>query len=206
MNNGWPTPRNGRKGQLIRQHVLVTPRFLLAALPLTLAGCGSATATLSTAPPSPTPRPDLAGHQYDRPDADRVLVAGDGLVLELPTGRLRVTVGGPALALAPTLVPQKAGERHHYLATFTITATNLSGTTALAPTDFRLLAIADQVDGGAKVTSVATVTNLVTTVLAKGKTLTATWTAPFAEGHGELLYTPAGAARPAALWDFRAES
>jgi hypothetical protein len=206
MNNGWPRPRNGRKGRLIRQHVLVHPRLLLAALPLALVGCGSTTATLSTAPPGPTPPPDLAGHQFDRPDADHVLVAGDGLVLKLPTGRLRVTVGGPALALAPTLVPQQAGELHHYLATFTITATTLSGTAALAPTEFRLLAVADQVDGGAKVTSVAQVTNLVPSVLAKGKTLTATWTAPFVEGHGELLYTPAGADRPAALWDFRAES
>jgi hypothetical protein len=184
----------------------VHPRLLLAALPLALAGCGSATATLSASPPAPTPSADLAGHQYDRPDADHVLVAGDDLVLALPTGTLRLTVGGPALALVPTLVPTKPGELHHYLATFTITATTLTGTAALAPTDFRLLAIADQVDGGARITSTAKVTNLITTVLGKGKTLTATWTAPFVEGHGELLYTPVGAARPAALWDFRAES
>jgi hypothetical protein len=209
MNVARLGARNWSKADLIRQHVLVHPRLLLAALPLALAGCGSATATLSTSSPGspgPTTPPDLAGHQFDRPDADHVLVAGDDLVLTLPTGTVRLTVGGPALAPAPALVPTKAGELHHYLATFTITATTLTGTAALAPTDFRLLAIADQVDGGAKVTSVAKVTTLVSTVLAKGATLTGTWTAPFVEGHGELLYTPVGAARPAALWDFRAES
>jgi hypothetical protein len=187
----------------------VHPRLLLAALPLALAGCGATTATLtsaSTAPAAAVIPPDLAGHQYDRPHADHVLVAGDSQVLTLPTGSVRVTVWGPKLVEVPTLVKSTGNQLHSYLATFTLVATGLSGTTRLAPTDFRLLALADQVSGGAIQTTTATATDLVTKVVAQGATVTGTWTAPFVEGHGELLYTPAGAARPAALWDFRAES
>lgn len=164
------------------------PPAALLSLAL-LAGCGTAqagTATVTTVPP------DLAGHQYDQPDADRVVVAGDTLVLDLPTGPLTVTVNGPALVKVPTLVPTRGLE--HYLATFTITSS-----APVSPTAFRLLAIADQVDGGARRTVAATVTKVLSSTVL-------TWTAPFVEGHGELLFTPVGATRPAALWDFRAES
>ena len=190
----------------------------LAALPLLLAlsGCGAATAhpaaahratarpasthsTTSTlrlgATAAPTVPPDLAGHQYDRPDADRVLVAGDTADLVLPTGRVRLTVNGPVPALQKVMV----GPRHTYLLTFRVTATVLSGAVDLRPERFSLLAIADQVDGAARVTTTA-----LSSTLAAGATRT--WTASFVEGHGEYLFTPAGTTRPAALWDFRVEA
>jgi hypothetical protein len=184
--------------------MLSSRRPLLAATALLLlTGCGSATASLSPAAAPPTVPPDLAGHQYDVPDADRVLVAGDSVDLDLPAGKVRLTVNGPALQLTK---PFRPGVLHDYLATFTVTAQVLSGMAVVLPADFRLLAIADQVDGGAKVTTSATVSTLARTVASTGRTLVGTWSAPFVEGHGELLYTPPGASRPAALWDFRAES
>ncbi len=125
--------------------------------------------------------------------ADHVLVAGDDIVLKTATGTARVKVNGPAL------VPLKGiGPLHHYLATFTITVTPVSGAVPVSPADFSLLALADQVDGAGIVTHEATASTLADGV--------GTWSAPFVEGHGEFLFTPRGASRPAALWDFRAES
>ena len=183
--------------QVRTHHVLPA----VAAL-LLLTACGQQPSRLASAPSIP---PDLAGHQFDRPDADRVLVAGDTTTVTTPTSTLRVTVMGPALEQLPTMVPMRVGERHSYLATFTVTVAVLRGSEQLAPAAFRLLAISDQVDGATKHTTVATATTLVRKTVTSG-TWTGTWTAPFLEGHGELLFTPAGATRPAALWDFRAES
>ena len=174
---------------------------LTAALLLT--SCGHAVTQLGAA--QPTTPPDLAGHQFDRPDADLVLVAGDTATVTTRTGTFRVTVTGPALKPLPTLRPLAVGQLHTYLATFTVTVTHTRGELALSPGDFRLLAIADQVDGGARRTIASSATTLVARTLTAGS-WTGTWTAPFTEGHGELLFTPAGATRPAALWDFRAES
>ena len=178
------------------------PVFVLPALGLLLTACGQQSAQLSAAPVTP---PDLAGHQLDRPHADQVLVAGDSALVATPTGAVRVTVNGPALTPLPEFTKLPVGALHHYLATFTVTVTATRGTQRLSPGDFRLLAIADQDAGGAIRTTVAQATTLVTTTLAKGS-WRGTWSAPFVEGHGELLFTPAGATRPAALWDFRAES
>lgn len=165
------------------------PRPLALAATLLLAGCGTGTATLQASVPVTTH--DLAPR---RPvHADHVLVAGDDIVLKTASGTVRVKVNGPALT------PLKAiGPLHHYLATFTVTVTPVSGTVSVTPADFSLLAIADQVDGGAIVTHDATAAKLVNG--------TGTWSAPLVEGHGEFLFTPRGAIRPAALWDFRAES
>ena len=182
------------------------PLLLLPATALLLTGCAATprpSAVLDVGAPSVPP--DLAGHQDDRPDADLVLVAGDTATLTTPTGTFHVTVRGPAVKVLPTLVPLRVGQLHSYLATFTVTATPVRGTQRLSPADFRLLAIADRVDGGSTRTTVAKATTLVTRTLTRGS-WTGTWSAPFVEGHGELLFTPAGAARPAALWDFRVES
>ena len=178
-----------------RLHVLPA-----VAAALLLTACGQQTARLSAAAPSAPP--DLAGHQFDRPDADLVLVAGDTATVTTRTATFRVTVMGPALKTLPTLLRSPL---HSYLATFSVTVTATRGSQALSPSDFRLLAIADQVDGGARRTSSATATTLLPRRLTTGS-WTGTWTAPFTEGHGELLFTPTGATRPAALWDFRAES
>lgn len=183
-------------GPFIVQHGPVKIPLALAAV-LLVTACGTQHAG-QEAVTAPTVGPDLAGHQDDIPHAEHVLVAGDSQDLTLPAGRLRVTVWGPKLVEVPTLVKTKGYQRHSYLATFTIVAKTLSGTATLRPADFRLLAIADQVDGGA----IRTLTATATEALTQGFT----WTAPFVEGHGELLFTPVGAARPAVLWDFRAES
>jgi hypothetical protein len=165
------------------------PRPFALAATLLLAGCGAGTATLQASAPVTTQ--DLAPLRSVH--ADHVLVAGDGIVLTTATGTVRVKVNGPALQ------PLKApGVLHHYLATFTVTVTPVSGTVTVTPADFSLLAIADQVDGGGIVTQEAAAAKLVNG--------TGTWSAPFVEGHGEFLFTPRGASRPAALWDFRAES
>ena len=80
---------------------LVTALTLLPAL----AGCGGTTDRLAASPApaaagatavGPVAPADLAGHQFDRPDPDRVLIAGKTLDLSLPTGRVRFTVNGPA--------------------------------------------------------------------------------------------------------------
>ena len=156
-----------------------------------LAACGAGTATLQAAAPAATVPADLAPLRAVH--ADHVLVAGDSIDLDTAAGRVRVKVNGPALTPLKGL-----GTLHHYLTTFTITVTRLTGDVSIAPSDFRLLSIADQVDGGAVVTHEATASSMVDG--------TGTWTAPFVEGHGEFLYTPAGATRPAALWDFRVEA
>ncbi|MCU1602142.1 MAG: hypothetical protein JWO22_2851 [Frankiales bacterium] len=179
------------------------PLFTVPALALALSACAGQPAQLVGA--QPTVPPDLAGHQYDRPHADQVLVAGDTATISTATGTFRVTVNGPALKALTSFTKLPVGALHHYLATFTVTVTSVRGSQQLSPGAFRLLAIADQDAGGAVKTTVAQATTLVTTTLTGG-TWTGTWSAPFVEGHGELLLTPAGAARPAALWDFRAES
>lgn len=175
----------------------------LAPLALLLvAGCATASAGTPAAQPVPTVPPDLGGHQFDRPHADTVLVAGESTVVRTATGTARVKVNGPALKAVNGL-----GHRtlQRYDATFTVTVTGLTGALAVKPTDFALLAIADQVDGGGIVTTGAKAVTLVADTVTAGRTLVGTWTATFVEGHGELLYTPTGAARPAVLWDFRAE-
>jgi hypothetical protein len=169
----------------VRQHGVVKSPLALAAV-LLMAACGTQHPDSQAVT---TVQPDRAGHQFDTPDADHVLVAGDELVL----GTTKLTVWGPELARVPTLVPAPKGQRHHYLATFRIVSNR-----PVTAAEFRLLAIADQIDGAARVTTAAAVTKVVNGAL--------TWTAPFVEGHGELLYTPPGATRPVALWDFRAES
>lgn len=180
------------------------PLLLLPVAALLLAGCAASgpPTELSAAPSVP---PDLAGHQLDRPHADVVLVAGDTATLTTPTGAIAVTVRGPRVVALPTLVPLRVGQLHSYLATFTVTVTAVRGSQRLSPSDFRLLAVADQAAGGGTRTTAAQATTLVPRTLTRGS-WTGTWTAPFVEGHGELLLTPAGAARPAALWDFRVES
>lgn len=179
------------------------PPFTIPALVLALTACAGQPARLVGA--QPTVPPDLAGHQFDRPHADQVLVAGDTATVTTRTGTLRVSVNGPALKELPSFTRLPVGQLHHYLATFTVTVTPVRGSQRLSPSDFRLLAIADQVDGGAIRTVAAQATSLKPATVTSGS-WTGTWTAPFVEGHGELLFTPAGAARPAALWDFRAES
>ena len=174
---------------------LTRPLLLAAALPL-LAACGAGTATLQAAAPAAPIPPDLAPLRAVH--ADHVLVAGDTIDLTTATGRLRVKVNGPATGKGTLFGQRSAGALHHYLATFTVTVTRLSGTVTVAPEDFRLLAIADQVDGGEIITHEATASSMVDG--------SGTWTAPFVEGHGELLFTPQGATRPAALWDFRVEA
>lgn len=174
------------------------PLLLVAALPL-LAACGAGTASLQNSAPTASVPPDLAPL---RPvHADHVLVAGDAIDLTTPTGRVRVKVNGPATGAGTRF--GTSGLRH-YLATFTVTVTRLSGTVRVSPADFRLLAIADQVDGGAIVTTEASAGTLRATDVRQR--VVGTWAAPFVEGHGELLFTPQGATRPAALWDFRVEA
>ena len=177
------------------------PLLLLPALGLLLTGCGQQASQLS----QPSTPPDLAGHQFDRPHADQVLVAGDTATVSTATGTFRVTVNGPALKELTSFTKLPVGQLHHYLATFTVTVTPVRGSQQLSPSAFRLLAIADQDEGGAIKTTLAKTTTLATTRLTSGA-WKGTWSAPFVEGHGELLFTPAGATRPAALWDFRAES
>ena len=182
------------------------PRPLLGLLALVLTGCASSSATLATeGAPAPVP-PDLGGHQYDRPHADTVLYAGQSADLRLPTGTLRVTVWGPRTVETTLFAPRRAGALRDYLATFTVEAQVLAGTVRLAPTDLRLLAIADQDEGGAVRTVASSATDLLARTLTAGGRWNGTWTAPFTEGHGELLLSPGGAARPAALWDFRVEA
>ena len=168
-----------------------------------LSACGQQPAQLATVQAAPVP-PDLAGRPLTT-HADRVLVAGDTTTLTTAEGTVRVTVNGPAAEQLPTFRRLPLGQLHDYLATFTVTVEHVSGSVRLSPADFRLLAIADQVDGGAIRTSVAKATTLTATTLSRGS-WSGTWTAPFTEGHGELLFTPAGATRAAALWDFRVES
>lgn len=186
------------------QHVQVRPRLLSALVAaFLLSACAQQQARLSTAPAAPVP-PDLAGRPLTT-HADRVLVAGDATTLSTSTGTFRITVMGPATRQLPSFRALPVGQLHDYLATFTVRVEHVSGSARLSPADFRLLAIADQVDGGAVRTTVATVTTLVPKTLTTGS-WAGTWTAPFTEGHGELLFTPAGGRRPAALWDFRVES
>jgi hypothetical protein len=182
----------------------VTPRRphqLAPSLPL-LAACGAGTASLqASAPAAPVPA-DLAPLRAVH--ADHVLVAGDSIDLTTATGSVRVTVNGPRTGRGTLFGQRTAGALRHYLATFTITVTRLSGDVSVSPSDFRLLSIADQVDGGAIVTHEATGGTLAAAPVVQA--VVGTWTAPFVEGHGELLYTPQGASRPAALWDFRVEA
>ncbi len=197
---------------------MVTPRALTAALlPLLLAGCGAgpqatlSQSTLSQAAVSqaavsqaaaPVIPPDLA--PLKPLHADRILVAGESVDLTTSTGVVRVKVNGPATGKGTLFGSRSAGALHHYLATFTVTITPVRGTTTVSPADFRLLAIADQVDGGEVVTHEGTAATLPTGRVTRP--VVGTWSAPFVEGHGELLYTPTGATRPAALWDFRVEA
>ena len=181
-------------------------------LPALVVGCGAGTeTTLSQAPPTAAQvaaqqdvvvPPDLA--PLKRLHADRILVAGEAVDLTTGTGVVRIKVNGPATGTGTLFGARSAGALHHYLATFTVTVTPLRGTTTVSPSDFRLLAIADQVDGGAVLSHEATATTLPSGRVTR--TVVGTWAAPFVEGHGELLYTPAGASRPAALWDFRVEA
>ncbi len=189
-----------------RDHRRVKPTLLAAlALPLALSACGSSPATHATLSTAAAPVPADVAPVRDV-HADRVLVAGDSVDLTLPTGLVRVKVNGPATGAGTLFGQRTAGALHHYVATFTVSVTALRGTATIAPADFRLLAIADQVDGGAIVTHEATAGSLTTTTVTPGHPLVATWAAPFVEGHGELLMTPPGATRPAALWDFRVEA
>ena len=188
----------------VRQHGAVRHLVALPAAALLLTACGHSTARLAQQP-LPTIPPDLAGHQLDRPHADRVLVAGDTTTVSTATGTFRVTVNGPALKVLPTFQKLPVGQLHTYLATFTVTVTTVRGSQQLSPSAFRLLALADQAAGGAVRATVAQATTLTSTTLSTGS-WKGTWSAPFTEGHGELLFTPAGAPRAAALWDFRAES
>ena len=180
------------------------PPLLLVALLLT--ACGQQQAQLTTEPPPAADPADLAGHGADRPHADTVLYAGQQADLSLPTGTLRITAWGPSTVETTPFAPRRAGELRDYVATFRIEATVLTGTVALRPADLRLLAIADQVDGGAVTTLAGSATTLLAKTLTAGQHWTGTWSAPFTEGHGELLLSPGGAARPAALWDFRVEA
>jgi len=175
----------------------VRPHLLAAATVLALAACGHQAAPVTTV--AAPPPPHLTTH------ADRVLVAGDSTVLTTPTGAFRITVTGPATQQLPTFRALRVGQLHDYLATFRVTVQQLRGSQRLGPADFRLLAIADQAAGGAIRTTAARTTTLTARTLTSG-TWAGTWTAPFPEGHGELLFTPSGATRPAALWDFRVES
>lgn len=175
--------------------ILSRSLLLAAVLPL-LAACGAGTATLQAAAPAVTIPPDLGPHREVH--ADHVLVAGDSIDLTTATGRVRVKVNGPQTGKGTSFGQRTAGALHHYLATFTVTVTRLSGDVSVSASDFRLLAIADQDEGGGIVTHEATASSMVNG--------SGTWTAPFVEGHGELLFIPPGASRPAALWDFRVES
>lgn len=169
------------------------------ALVLT-AGCAVADAA-----PVPGAAPaDLAGHQFDRPHASRVLVAGDTADLDVPGGRLRIRVNGPRLM--PSFSAPGPGELATYTATFTLAMTPLSGVVTVGPGDVRLLDLHDQTGSAAPVPHVVlpTATDLLAAPLASGRTTTRTFTAPLTEGHGELLLAPAGV-EPVALWDFRAE-
>lgn len=183
--------------------VRLLPALAAAVL---LSACGQQATELTAAQPAPTTPPDLAGHQFDTPHADRVLVAGETTDLVLPTGTLRVTVWGPRTVETQPFAPRQVGHLREYVATFTVETTVLSGTATLAPTDLRLLAIADQDEGGAVKTVASQATTLVSRTLSKGAHWNGTWSARFVEGHGELLLSPGGSARPAALWDFRVEA
>jgi hypothetical protein len=177
----------------------VAPCLLIGAL-LLASGCAVAdAATVPGAVP-----PDLAGHQFDRPHASRVLVAGDTADLDVPGGRLRIRVTGPALV--PSFSPPRPGELATYTATFTLAMTPLSGVVAVGPRDVRLLDLHDQTGTAAPVPTVVlpSSTDLLAAPLPLGRTTTRTVTVPVVEGHGELLLAPAGLA-PLALWDFRAE-
>ncbi|MCW2779508.1 MAG: hypothetical protein JWN17_3233 [Frankiales bacterium] len=176
------------------------PACLALGALLLATGCAVADA----APVPGAVPPDLAGHQFDRPHASRVLVAGDTADLDVPGGRLRVRVTGPRLV--PSFTPARLGELPTYTATFTLAMTPLSGSVVVGPRDVRLLDLHDQTGAAAPVPHdvLPTATDLLTTPLPPGRTTTRTFTVPVTEGHGELLLAPAGVA-PVALWDFRAE-
>ena len=128
-------------------------------------------------------------------------MAGDTTDVDLPTGRFRLRVNGPALVPLTTFAPRKAGELRRWTATFTITATGVTGAVPLGADAFTLLDLAQE-QGPVRVPPSASA--LAATTLTPGQTVTGTWSAPVVEGHGEFVYAPAGVA-PQALWDFRAE-
>lgn len=180
--------------------VRVLPAVLALGALLLASGCATADAA---GVPGAVP-PDLAGHQYDRPHASRVLVAGDTADLDVPGGRVRVRVTGPRLV--PSFTAPRPGELATYTATFTLAMTPLSGVVTVGPGDVQLLDLHAQTGTAAPVPHAVapTATDLLTTPLPAGRTTTRTFTVPLTEGHGELLLAPVGVA-PVALWDFRAE-
>lgn len=178
----------------------------LAAVALLLsAGCAGTAGAVgpvpAAAPLAADAPPDLAGHQFDAPHAKQVLVAGDTTEVALPTGRVRLTVNGPALVPEAQFAPRTVGELRHWTATFTITATALTGTVPLGPDSFTAL----DLKGASPVRIPRSAGDLTTTTLTAGRTVVGTWSAPIIEGHGEFLYAPAGLA-PQVLWDYRSEA
>lgn len=187
-------------------------RAAAAGLLLLATGCAQAQASPRAALPqravsAELAPPDLAGHQFDPPHAERVLVAGDTAELSLPGGTVRIRVTGPALKEVPQFAPTVPRPPAQYLATFGIAVTGLTGRVALSPADFSLLELTDQRGTAAPVPHAVPPTRAALSAadVSAGQSLTGSWTAPFTEGHGEFVLAPSGVA-PAALWDFRAEA
>ncbi len=190
-----------------------TTRLAASSLLLVVAATGCAVADASGRPAAAPAAvradqapPDLAGHQLDAPHAQRVLVAGDRAEVRVPGGTVLVRVTGPALVELPEFAPTVPRRPARYLATFGLEITGLTGRVLLSTDDFRLLDLTDQTGTDAPVPhAVAPATaTLSAASVTTGQTVTGSWTAPFTEGHGELLYAPVGE-QPLALWDFRAE-